>query len=117
MSELRELKTSLRLASTLPVNPRVKGLFIQARGAIEDLQQQLEEANKKLEADNWINVDDELPKKHSGGFSQWVLVAFDCDGWSYVTKDKYDFDSHSWMDTDNATHWQPLPKPPKGEGL
>jgi len=60
---------------------------------------------KAVEEDNWISVEDELPKEDSDVITvntdgQVQQAFFGCSGWDgYVYKNE------------EVTHWQPLPKP------
>jgi hypothetical protein len=63
----------------------------------------------------WISVEDELPKMPDSG--NWVGVNVFCED-GYVRLYDYNIKSGKWMDglnniTSRATHWMPLPEPPK----
>lgn len=74
-----------------------------------------EEFYKMLDTDrpevlnDWISVDDRLPENIKD------VIAFDDQGSmaiAYYNRGKWDSDPDIlWM----VTHWQPLPKPPKGK--
>ena len=75
--------------------------------------------------DKWISVKDRLPDRKGleSDEIEYVIVCesspywqgcnvsicgFGIDGWSK-------FDNFGLIDSDNITHWMPLPKPPEGE--
>lgn len=57
----------------------------------------------------WISVEDRLPEQYSG------VIAYDGDA---VGEAFYDGEDFMWTENEDfvfATHWMPLPEPPKGE--
>ena len=61
----------------------------------------------RAEQAGWISVEDRLPEAHDD------ILVYTCDGDIYpilaICRDI------TWIGISGATHWQPLPKPPKGD--
>ena len=77
------------------------------------------DATKMVDVNGWISVKDRVPEKEGEylafGYSasnaaRWVVVMYDPrdECWYELSSD--------WDWTDDITHWQELPKPPKEEG-
>lgn len=75
--------------------------------------------SKMVDVNGWISVKDRVPEKEGEylafGYSasnaaRWVVVMYDPrdECWYELSSD--------WDWTDDITHWQELPKPPKEEG-
>jgi uncharacterized protein DUF551 len=65
------------------------------------------------EKDGWISVEDRLPEKEID-----VLVYLQLGEFSKIEKDSFRFltddgEQKNWFHYHNATHWMPLPSPPK----
>ena len=62
---------------------------------------------------NWISIKERLPEIVEGtNFSESVLTVdtYDYMEVSYICKEY-----NKWVGTENITHWQPLPEPPKNQ--
>lgn len=64
-------------------------------------------------ADGWISVDERLPEVDEYGDIN-VLVCMDDE---FIAMATYDQNNgwELWAESGEVTHWQPLPKSPKGE--
>jgi len=57
----------------------------------------------------WISVEDRLPKKSVGYFSQWVLCRYKRGSRIYYHVGMYDYEFDEWSIA-NVTHWMPIPE-------
>jgi len=99
-----------------------KNLSIDSMTVIEELQAEIERLQPK-----WIPVSERLPEEDENVL---VLIDTECSVMRIVNRDKTDvwhWDGSycmmwaNWNDTEyadicDASHWMPLPKPPKKEG-
>ena len=82
------------------------GFGIELSGAIA-----IELYDKGYRKQEWISVEDRLPKKH-----ETVLVCSRGENYSVISIDCL-CSSGKWYDQDtDVTHWMPLPQPPQEKG-
>lgn len=62
----------------------------------------------------WISVEDRLPPKSVGYFSQWVLCRYKRGSRIYYHVGMYDYEFDEWS-ISNVTHWMPIPELLKGD--
>ena len=75
--------------------------------------------NNNDKEDKWISIEDKLPEKNNevlitDGYSVWGGFSREYsqneEGWCW-----FDNSEEGYFNTDEITHWMPLPEPPKGE--
>lgn len=74
----------------------------------EALEQQQAEIEKLKKAQEWISVKDELPDD-DGGFLTMVKDDDDLYIHYFICEEEIKY----WTTSQDVTHWQPLPEPPK----
>lgn len=57
----------------------------------------------------WISVEDRMPEKSVGYFSQWVLCRYKRGSRIYYHVGMYDYEFEEWSIA-NVTHWMPIPE-------
>lgn len=79
---------------------------------------------------NWIKCSDKMPElyiyvlvfadnKVLGDIKPYCIARWNGDRWGFVNADPLETCCGAWvdieypMDTDDVTHWMPLPKPPE----
>jgi hypothetical protein len=84
----------------------------------EDTCEHILDMSKMVDVNGWISVKDRLPEKE-GEYLAFGYSASDAARWivvMYDPKDECWYElSSDWDWTDDVTHWQELPKPPKEE--
>ena len=89
--------------------------YIDAADRIEAQQSKIATLTEQAMAqDKWISVDERPVEEKSHGYSDWILVSTRFGDNRFVCQDKRDFHERKWVNnSENVTHWMPLPTPPK----